>query len=68
MDSATIKAEVQKHAPSPRSIWPNGLGFNWRGWEYSYGAKGWAACSNGRVGYGETPADAKSVAFYPALA
>jgi hypothetical protein len=71
MQTATIKAEVCKHAPSAKSIWPNGLGFTFRGWEYSYGNAGgacWVArretkAGANMIGRGETPVDAKANAY-----
>lgn len=63
MDSATIRTEVREQAFSANAIWPNGLGFNWRGWEYSYGNRGWSASRDDWLGFGETPRDAKANAY-----
>jgi hypothetical protein len=71
MDTAAVRAAVAHEAPSPRSIWPNGLGFDWRGWSYMLRHHDvWFAVhtdKHGRTwqGLGETPADAKSVATPP---
>lgn len=63
MLTQTIKDEVKKHAPNDRCIWPNGLGFSYRGWEYSFGngvAQNWAARRGDKVGRGATPDEAKA--------
>ena len=51
-------------------IWPSGLGFDLRGWEYfagEVGGKGWHALYRGgrrqRAAYGLTPAQAKDNAI-----
>lgn len=61
METSTIREEVLNRAPNTRCIWPNGMGYNWRGWEYSYGHQGWAVIPgnddphDSRIGRGPTP-------------
>lgn len=62
MSSETIRNEVKQHAPTDKSIWPNGLGYSYRGWDYSYGHRGWAAQRGDKLGWGSNPAEAKSTA------
>jgi len=69
-DTATIREAVTELAFSPKTIWPNGLGFSWRGWEYTCrGRDHWTATRDdhlsGKVllGRGETPTDAKANAY-----
>ncbi len=66
METQTIRDEVTKRSPSAKKVWPNGLGFNWRGWEYSYSARGWTAFKRGQtgkdddlLGVGRTPIEAR---------
>lgn len=59
-----IRTEVNELAFSVKSIWPNGLGFTWRGWEYVCRHPGnWTANRNNWIGRGETPTDAKANAY-----
>jgi hypothetical protein len=62
MDSETIRSTVKQFAPSQRSIWPNGAGFTWYGWEYNLNCIGWCAMrsSDGTIGFGDTPLVARS--------
>ena len=68
MQTKDIRQQVAKEALSVRSIQPNGLGFDWRGWSYTLGDRGWCATHTDKwdrwwVGWGETPADAKANAY-----
>ena len=65
MQTKDIRQQVAQHAPSARSVYPNGLGFARRGWSYSFGVRGWCATKvdrrdRGWVGWGETPAEAQA--------
>lgn len=61
MTNEQIRNQVRNAAPSTQAIWPNGLGYNCRGWEYSLSEKGWAAIpansdpEDTRLGRGATP-------------
>jgi len=59
-----IRDIVSELAFGSRAIWPNGLGFTWRGWDYSCrNPEHWVAVRNEWVGHGETPTDAKANAY-----
>ena len=63
-DTATIRETVTDLAFSANAIWPNGLGFSWRGWEYTCrGREHWTATRDNQLGHGETPTDAKANAY-----
>ena len=68
MLTETIRETVREMALSANRIWPNGLGFTARGWEYTHGDRGWAASrtddrGTAWLGRGETPADARANAY-----
>lgn len=60
----TIRHHVNELAPSATSIWPNGLGFTSRGWEYTcHAVDRWTATRHDWIGHGETPTDAKANSY-----
>lgn len=75
MESSIIRNEVRSHAPSLKAIWPNGLGYCWRGWEYSYSERGWSCqrinpgslggLEDPIVGWGIDPPAAKHDCLHP---
>lgn len=71
MDTTDLRSLVKAAAtgiPGAR-LWPNGLGFDWRGTQYAYSDRTCTWCASRRYGtystrYGEgsTPAEAKRAA------
>lgn len=62
----TREAAATMPQPAKAKIWPNGIGFNYYGWEYCYSEQGnlWYATNKTRdprrSGKGATPQEAKT--------
>jgi hypothetical protein len=64
METETIRAMVKAHAPKPAAIWPNGLAYDWRGWQFMpVSPDTWSARRGGRYGTGPTPDEAREDAL-----
>jgi hypothetical protein len=67
METEALKALVRNTASLEKgSVWPNGLGFDRRGWEFTFDEtkRQWHALNrrSDKSGYGDTPADALATA------
>lgn len=61
-----VRTEAQADERNGR-IWPNGIGFDWRGWEYSVVTGRWRAArklndGSAFLGYGESASTARAAA------
>jgi hypothetical protein len=72
MDTETLRATVRTHAERLRGkVWPNGLGFDIRRWEYTYSEvygcwqallRGYDLGTPDKLGRGPTPEAARNAA------
>lgn len=64
---AAVRAACERQGVGPRAIWPNALGYDWRGWSYMRRDDGtWRAIRRTRRGTleggGDTPEAARQSA------
>lgn len=74
METEALKLMVRNACTARRGrLWPNGLGFDWRRWEYTYNEargtwqalyrpEGYGKGSHTKLGYGPTPDTARIAA------
>lgn len=62
METDTMR-ELIRDAAHPGRVWPNGIGYDWQGWEFTISEPDGAWCalrrSSGAFGKGATPQEAQ---------